>query len=1057
MTGEADILQAVLDATAESVFAVDRELRYTAFNGAHAADMRELYGAEIELGGRFPDYQTAESDRSRAEAAMGRALTGEAVVLDVVAGEGEHARRLEISHAPLRDDGGEVTGAVVRARDVTGEPTRDELEAGESRFRDLFRRSRLGVALHEMLFDGAGRPADYVYLDANPAYETLTGLPPASVLGRRATEVVPGIEGTPLIGIYGQVVLTGEAVVFDQCAASLGKHFSVSACPLGGNRFATLIEDVTARKTAERELAESHALLLSIVDETSDAVYAKDESGRYLLFNRAAEKVTGRRADEVLGKDDRSLFPADEATAIMEGDQAVMRSGSTMTYEEVLTGAQGRAATFLSTKGPLRDADGAVRGLFSIDRDVTNRKAAERALAESEARYHGLFRNMPVGYARTRLVHDDQGRPVDFEYLEANEAFTRIAGATAVVGRRVRELSPFTDAQSQQRMRGAVAVAGGGPPFHVYFELPEHGKWVGVTYFSTAPGECVSIFEDITERVQHEQKLLQTEAMRDVAEEVGLVGSWHWDLATRCSTWSRGMYRLFDVDPEGFDGDVTGILAARVHPDDKPGLDEAIARVAAESRPVPVEYRVVWRDGSEHVLHGEGTPIRDADGTPTGITGYYQDVTERRRTEQENRRLTRLYATLSEVDKVIATARSREQLFSEVCRVAVDVGGFVMAWVGLVDETGTRVTPCVSAGEVGDYLTGLEVDACDSALGRGPTGTAIRERRSVVCQDIAEDPRMDPWRERALTTGYRSSAAVPVLERGSVTGALVVFAAEPDGFSQDDEELLQGTARSISIALDNLLAVTDRERLNAGLEERVAARTRQLEDLNHELESFAYSVSHDLRAPLRAVDGFSEMVLEDAGGRLTVDDRTHLERVRSAAQRMGRLIDELLSLSRMSRQEMRVQDVDVSGLAEEVVEELRAVEPARVVHVAVQPGVRADADEALLRDILANLIGNAWKFTRQHESASIEVGVLAGDEPVFFVRDDGAGFDQAHAGRLFGAFQRMHSDQQFEGTGIGLATVQRLVARHGGRVWAEAEVEKGATFSFTLPRAAPQA
>jgi len=260
---------------------------------------------------------------------------------------------------------------------------------------------------------------------------------------------------------------------------------------------------------------------------------------------------------------------------------------------------------------------------------------------------------------------------------------------------------------------------------------------------------------------------------------------------------------------------------------------------------------------------------------------------------------------------------------------------------------------------------------------------------------------------------------------------------------------LHGTVQDVT---DRKRAEDEIRRLNAELEKRVVSRTAQLAAVTAELEAFAYSASHDLRAPLRTIDGFSAMVMEDAADAIGPEDVRHLQRVREAAQRMGRLIDDLLGLSRVARRDLIREQVDVSALAREVADELLAEHEAKVVEVVIAPDMVADADPRLLRVILRNLLDNAWKFTAKHETARVEVGVTDADgERAFFIRDDGAGFDPEHAEHLFGAFQRLHAAGEFEGDGIGLAMVQRLVNRHGGRAWAEGQVEKGATFFFTLP------
>ena len=234
-------------------------------------------------------------------------------------------------------------------------------------------------------------------------------------------------------------------------------------------------------------------------------------------------------------------------------------------------------------------------------------------------------------------------------------------------------------------------------------------------------------------------------------------------------------------------------------------------------------------------------------------------------------------------------------------------------------------------------------------------------------------------------------------------------------------------------------------------EEQLQSYAAQLEAANKELEAFSYSVSHDLRAPLRSIDGFSQALLEDYHDRVDDTGRDFLQRVRAASQRMATLIDDLLSLSRVTRGELQVREVDLSALAAALAAELQKGDPERNVTFAIAPDLVARADAGLIRIVLQNLLANAWKFTGQRSPAHVEVGVTAQNgRRAFFVRDDGAGFDMAYAAKLFGAFQRLHASDEFPGSGIGLATVQRIIHRHGGQVWAEGTPGRGATFYFTL-------
>ncbi|HZG62880.1 MAG TPA: CHASE domain-containing protein [Rubrobacteraceae bacterium] len=287
----------------------------------------------------------------------------------------------------------------------------------------------------------------------------------------------------------------------------------------------------------------------------------------------------------------------------------------------------------------------------------------------------------------------------------------------------------------------------------------------------------------------------------------------------------------------------------------------------------------------------------------------------------------------------------------------------------------------------------------------------------------------------------------------------VYFEALP-GFQADGQSrlplfvLLSGLV--VSLLLFGTTFMLARSRLRAEEAGRgLSEVNRELEVTNRELEAFSYSVSHDLRAPLRSIDGFSQILLEDYADELDEEGKDYLGRVRAASQRMGRLIDDLLGLSRVTRGTMRRERVSLSALAEEVARELEEANPERRIQFSAQGGLEVWGDPRLLRVALENLIGNAWKFTEKQPEARVEFGhseklSYTSRVPVYYVRDNGAGFDMAYAGKLFGAFQRLHDANDFEGTGIGLATVQRVVRRHGGHIWAEGEVGRGATFYCTI-------
>jgi signal transduction histidine kinase/DNA-binding response OmpR family regulator len=326
------------------------------------------------------------------------------------------------------------------------------------------------------------------------------------------------------------------------------------------------------------------------------------------------------------------------------------------------------------------------------------------------------------------------------------------------------------------------------------------------------------------------------------------------------------------------------------------------------------------------------------------------------------------------------------------------------------------------------------------------SGWVMLNRQAVVIEDIYADDRipMDAYRR----TFVQSLAMVPIRSAAPI-GAIGVYWATKRSPQPHEVKLLQALADSASIAMENV-------QLYRNLEQKVADRTARLKMLNAELETYSDSVSHDLRAPLRHIGGYLEMIRDDQGNALTDSSRRHLAVIADAARRMETLIEDLLEFSRMGRTELHHARVNMNRLVEEVRQELLPETNNRAILWDIGDLPEMNVDRALVKQVWSNLIGNALKYTRQRPRAEIRVGGVAGEgESIFFVEDNGVGFDMQDASKLFGAFQRLHRQDEFEGSGIGLANVRRIVERHGGRTWAKAEPDRGATFYFTLPTTRP--
>ncbi|WP_342306200.1 PAS domain S-box protein [Methanolobus sp. ZRKC5] len=751
------------------------------------------------------------------------------------------------------------------------------------------------------------------------------------------------------------------------------------------------------KKVKERtfSLTESQNRYHQLFDNNSDALFLIDESGQILDANNVALERYGYSKEELLEMVACDLSAPNLRDNSVSPIKEILDYGMQFQWVHVRKDETEFPVEINARPLMLNDQ----KCILASVRDVTASKKAEEALIKSEEMFSRIFNTVPEGMILTTSNE---------KIINVNESFFRNMGfdREELIGRTTLDVEFWLDPAKREQYIAQLQNQGFVRNFEAEVitkaEEKKHVLVSGDIITADNDNLQLTIFRDITERKTIEITLHERDRLLNEVGSIAKIGGWEFDVSTGEGTWTPEVAHIHDLDPDDETNREIGLSFYSL--DSKVILEKAIHDAIEKGEPYDLELELISAKGIHKWVRTLARTIMK-DGKVAQLTGSMQDITERKLAADKLR---------ESEERFRATF---EQAAVGVCQCNMD-GGFIQVNQRLCDIIGydSQELLEMNFSDI-SYPEDLqkELPYVEEVLA-GEINDYSMEKR-YICRD-----GRTVWVNLAVTMVH-SPDGKPLYFIGMIE--------DIDKRKQAEEEI---------------------RKLNAELEQRVVERTFQLEEANKELEAFAYSVSHDLRAPLRAIDGFSKIIMEDYEDQFDEEGERLFNVIRTNTQKMDKLITDLLALSKIGRNEINHVAIDMNAMVKSVFNDLVASENEKSFVFTVSDLPVCFADPTLIKQLWINLLSNAVKYSMHREENIIDVGTYTEDGMnVYYVRDNGVGFDPRYSHKLFGIFQRLHNEKEFEGTGVGLAIVQRIVGRHGGKVWAEGKVNEGATFYFSLP------